>query len=164
MHQKKILAVIAVICAFVLPCCTSSLSLPVAEPEQGMASIKGGTVFIAPISAQYSYVMGVDGRLYKSWTGTKTVKPGKHQFLFGCSHAAGLKSMAKMTINVESGQRYLVEAKNWTEPNATYTVYKMPERVVISTAQVPLIGTLEYGSGDRIKNQLISEGWRFTEE
>lgn len=125
-----------------------------------MAVIKGGTVFIAPISAQYSYIIGVDGVILSAWSGSRDVEPGRHRFAFGASHAAGLKSFTEATFNVKEGEQYLVEAKNWTEPNATYTIYKLPGRVEVFRSTAPLIATGEQRSGETIKAMLIAKGWK----
>jgi hypothetical protein len=142
------------------PACMTSLTLPASTPKPGMAVIKGGTVFIAPISAQYSYIIGVDGVMLPTWSGSKDVTPGRHKFAFGASHAAGLKSFTEVTLTVKEGKQYVVEAKNWTEPNATYTVYELPGRIEVYRSTAPLVATGEYKSGEKIKAMLIAKGWR----
>lgn len=143
-----------------LSSCTTSLSLPVREPKSGYAAIKGGTVSIAVISAQYSYVVGVDGTIFKSWSGAKDVRPGKRRFLFAASHAAGLKSYVEMDLTVEAGGRYLIEAANFKGSTVDYRVYRMPERIEIAHATTELIGIPEYRSGRTIHDHFRAMGWR----
>ena len=115
---------------------------------------------MAPVMAQYTYVAGMDGTLFPSWTGSKEIKPGKHKFVFASSHAAGIKSYVETTINIKEGGQYLVEITDPNAPDAVYGIYEMPSRKEIQKVSAPLIYTSEYRSGDFLKSLLVAKGWK----
>jgi hypothetical protein len=128
-----------------------------------MAVIKSGTVLMPPFLASYSYVIGMDGFLFPSWSGNKDIAPGKHRFAFGGSHGAGLKSVLETNLTIKQGCQYVMESWEFIEPHATYVVYEYPGKKEIMRTTAPLITTAEHGAGDTIKSMLVAKGWKVSQ-
>jgi hypothetical protein len=130
--MKNLKHLILVITALCLQSCTI-ISLPAAKPEVGKAVIKGATVYKYLVTAQYSYVLGVDGKLFKSGIGSKQVSAGKRRLALGASHAAGLQSFVEVIVNLEAGKKYIVAADSVAN-GCQYKVLELPEKKEVNSA------------------------------
>jgi len=156
--MKKISYLLLAVTALLLQSCTI-ISLPAAKPEIGKATIKGATVYKYLVSAQYSYVIGADGKLFKTGTGSKQIAAGKRRLALGASHAAGLQSFAEIVVNLQAGKQYLVTADSVAK-GCEYKVLELPEKKEIAYA----LG--EYVSGYGIQSPAgsvqgywVAKGW-----
>lgn len=157
--MKRMFMVVPALVWLVSGCSGPLPSLPGIAADPGMALVKGGSVFTTPGAGQYSYVLGVDGKILPTWTGAQDVAPGKHRFAFGGSHPNDMKSYLETTLTVNEGVVYLVEASTWSEAVATYIVYELPGRKEIYRATAPLIASGDKDAGAKITESLMAKGW-----
>jgi len=145
------------LCCILQSCVT--ISLPAAKPEAGKATIKGATVYKYLVTAQYSYVLGCDGVLFKSGSGSKQVGAGKRRLALGASHAAGLQSFAEVVVNLEAGKKYIVTADSGAK-GCQYKVLELPEkREVASALGSPVSGYGVYSPAGSVHGYWKSRGW-----
>ncbi|MDP0489549.1 MAG: hypothetical protein Q7Q71_00695 [Verrucomicrobiota bacterium JB023] len=139
MHKSLWLVLSAIL---LLQSC-ATLTSPPEEPKPGFATIKGGTVVRYLLSAQYSYVVGYDGKLCNSYTGSKQIPAGTRRLALGASHAAGIQSFAEITLEMKPGVQYNVTADQHKDGLCHYTIVELPEKVTVATIAVP--STSGYG-------------------